>query len=61
MPILKEYLLNIAHQIDDNTTIEDVYKLLALFEDIDISEEQISQGQTLSQKEVEIIAKSWLK
>lgn len=58
---LKEYLLHIVNQVDENTTLEDVYKLLALYSDMETSEEQIQNQETFTQQEVEDISKSWLK
>jgi len=58
---LKEYLYQIADQIDNSTTLEDVYKKLALLADIEESEEQEARGEVYTQTEVEKMAKQWLK
>ncbi|NIR47616.1 hypothetical protein GWO43_04100 [candidate division KSB1 bacterium] len=56
---LKQSLLQIAEQITDSTTLEDVYKELALLADIEESEEQEARGEVYTQAEVEKIAKQW--
>lgn len=58
---LKKYLYKIADQVDDSTTLEDVYKELALLADIEESEAQEAKGEVYSQSEVENMAKKWLK
>jgi hypothetical protein len=58
---LKQYLLEIAEKIDENTDLEDIYAQLALLADIDESEEQEKNGEVHSQEEVEKMAKEWLK
>jgi predicted transcriptional regulator len=58
---LKEYLYQIANQVDDSTTLEDVYKELALLADIEESEAQEAKGEVYTQTEVENMAKKWLK
>lgn len=49
---LKEYLNQIAGRQTEDSTLEDVYEQLSLLADIDESEEQIVNGETLTQKEV---------
>jgi len=58
---LKESLLHIAEKIDSNTSIEDVFKELSYIADVDESEQQEESGQTLSQEEVKLMAKKWVK
>lgn len=58
---LKEYLYQIANQVDDSTTLEDIYKELALLADIEESEAQEERGEVYTQTEVENMAKEWLK
>ena len=58
---LKEYLNQIAERLTESSTLEDVYEQLSLLSDIDDSEEQVENGEVLSQKEVEAQAKEWLK
>ena len=58
---LKEYLNQIAERLTESSTLEDVYERLSLLSDIDDSEEQVENGEVLSQKEVEAQAKEWLK
>ena len=58
---LKESLYQIAGQISDSTTLEDIYKELALLTDIEESEDQEARGEVYTQTEVEKMAKQWLK
>ena len=58
---LKEYLNQIAERLTESSTLEDVYEQLSLLSDINDSEEQVKNGETLTQKEVEAQAKEWLK
>lgn len=58
---LKEYLKQIADRLTEDSTLEDVYEQLSLLADIDESEEQVSNGETLTQKEVEEKSNEWLK
>ena len=58
---IKQSLLEIANRIKTNTTIEDVYKQLALLADIEKSEEQEKQGKVFTHAEVVKKAKKWLK
>jgi hypothetical protein len=58
---LKEYLNQIANRLTEDSTLEDVYEQLSLLADIDESEEQVINGETLTQKEVEDKSKEWLK
>lgn len=57
---LKESLYKIADQITDSTTLEDIYKELALLADIEESEAQKAKGEVYTQT-VEKMAKQWLK
>lgn len=58
---LKEYLNQIAGRQTEDSTLEDVYEQLSLLADIDESEEQIVNGETLIQKEVKDESKKCLK
>lgn len=58
---LKEHLIKIAESITSDSTVEDVYDQFALLLDIEESEMQVENGQTLSQKEVEDKSEEWLK
>ncbi len=57
----KKYLHQIADQVDDSTTLEDIYKELALLADIEESEAQEERGEVYTQTEVENMARKWLK
>ncbi len=58
---LKEHLIQIADRLTPDSTLEDVYDQLSLLADIEESERQEQNGETLTQKEVEEEAKEWLK
>ena len=58
---LKEYLLQIAGQINEKTKLEDIYEQLALLSDIDKSEQDAKQGLILTHEEVAERSKEWLK
>ena len=58
---LKANLLRIAGQINEKTQLEDIYLQLALLEDIDKSELDEYQGNTLTHEEVAEQSKAWLK
>ena len=58
---LKEYLLQIANQINEKTQLEDIYEQLALLSDIDQSEQEERNGQVLTHEEVAERSKEWLK
>jgi len=58
---IKESLYKIADQITDATTLEDIYKELALLADIEESEEQEARGDVYTQTEVEKMAGKWLR
>jgi hypothetical protein len=58
---IKNSLLEIASKVNRNTTIEEVYEHLALLNDIEKSEEQEKEGNTLSHNSVKNKAKKWLK
>ncbi|MBY0433123.1 MAG: hypothetical protein K2U26_03340 [Cyclobacteriaceae bacterium] len=57
---LKEYLHQIADQVDENTQVEDIYDQLALLTDIDQSEEEERRGDVLDHQEVVRKSKEWL-
>jgi len=48
-------------QVDDNTSLEDIYNHLALLNDIELSEDQEKKGQIVSHDEVEKRSSEWLK
>ena len=58
---LKEHLIQIADKLTPESTLEDVYDQLSLLADIEESELQVQNGETLTQQEVEEKAKEWLK
>lgn len=58
---LKKYLNQIADRLTPESTLEDVYEQLALLSDIDDSEEEERKGKTLSQEEVELKSREWLR
>jgi len=58
---LKKYLIQIADKLTPESTLEDVYEQLSLLSDIDESEQQEENGETLSQKEVQTLSKEWLR
>ncbi len=58
---LKEYLGQIASRLTKDSTLEDVYEQLSLLADIDESQEQVQNGEVLTQKEVEEKSKESLK
>jgi hypothetical protein len=58
---LKKYLIQIAEKLTAESTLEDVYEQLSLLSDIDESEQQEKNGETLSQKDVQTMSKEWLR
>ena len=58
---IKEYLLQIAGNVNQQTKLDDIYEQLALLNDIDESEEEEKQGKVLSHQEVISQANQWLK
>lgn len=58
---LKEYLLQIAGDVKEDTRLDDIYDQLALLADIEESEEQVMSGDFITQLEVEEKSKQWLK
>lgn len=58
---LKEYLHQIADNVNKDTRLDDIYDQLALLEDIDESEEEEKAGEVIAQEEVILRAKEWLK
>jgi hypothetical protein len=58
---LKEYLLQIAGQINEKTELEDIYQQLALLNDIDQAEAEEKKGEVLSHEDVVQKSKEWLK
>ena len=59
--LLKSYLLKLIEKIDEQTTVEDIFKQIALLEDIYISEQQIARGEGITQEELEKRSKLWIK
>lgn len=58
---IKQSLLEIAGRVKQTTTLEDVYKQLALLSDIEKSEQEEKAGKVYTHTEVEKKAKRWLK
>lgn len=58
---LKKYLIQIADKLTPESTLEDVYEQLSLLSDIDESEQQEKNGETLSQKDVQTMSREWLR
>ncbi|MBS1554030.1 MAG: hypothetical protein JSU09_03815 [Bacteroidetes bacterium] len=58
---LKEYLLQIADNVQESTKLDDIYDQLALLADIEESEEQEKRGEVLTHAEVVSKSKEWLK
>jgi len=58
---LKNYLIKIADNLTAESTLEDVYEQLSLLSDIDESEKQEENGEILTQKEVQVKSREWLK
>lgn len=58
---LKEYLHQVAEQVKEETSLEDVYDQLALLADIDESEAEVKRGDVISHEEVINKSKEWLK
>lgn len=59
--LLKNYLLKLVEKINEQTTVEDIFKQIALIEDIYIAEQQIAAGEGISQEELEKRSKLWIK
>ena len=57
---LKRYLLSIIDKIDEETTVEDIFRQIALLEDIYIAEQQIDRGEEISQEELENRSETWI-
>ncbi len=58
---IKQSLLEIAGRVKQSTTLEDVYRQLALLSDIETSEKQEKDKKVFTQSEVEKMAEKWLK
>jgi len=58
---IKEYLLQIAGNVNKETRLDDIYEQLALLNDIDESEEEEKRGEVLSHQEVISRSNQWLK
>ncbi len=58
---LKKHLIEIANNLTPESTLEDVYAHLALLTDIEDSEKQEKEGETLTQNQVREEASKWLK
>ena len=57
---IKEYLLQIAGNVKEGTSLDDIYEQLALLEDIDESEDQEKKGEILPHQEVVLRSNRWL-
>ena len=58
---LKEHLIQIAGRLTKDSTLEDVYDQLSLLADIEESEEQFENGETITHAEAIEESKEWLK
>ena len=58
---IKEYLLQIAGNVNKETRLDDIYEQLALLNDIDESEEEEKRGEVLSHQEGISRSNQWLK
>ena len=58
---IKEYLLQIAGNVNKETQLDDIYEQLALLNDIDESDEEEKRGDVLSHQEVISLTNQWLK
>lgn len=58
---IKEYLLQIAGNVNKKTRLDDIYDQLALLNDIDESEEEENRGEVISHHEVVARSNQWLK
>ncbi|HNP20392.1 MAG TPA: hypothetical protein PKL31_18290 [Fulvivirga sp.] len=58
---LKKYLIQIADKLTPESTLEDVYEQLSLLSDIYESEQEEKRGEVLTQKEVQIGSREWLR
>ncbi|MEL6590268.1 MAG: hypothetical protein AAFQ87_05185 [Bacteroidota bacterium] len=58
---LKSYLKRLIDKIDDQTTVEDIFKQIALLEDVYTAETQITQGEFISQEDLEKRSQLWIK
>jgi hypothetical protein len=51
-PVLKDYLLNIANKVTEETTVEDAFEQFLMLLDIEESEKQIENGLVFSHEQV---------
>jgi hypothetical protein len=58
---IKEYLLQIAGNVNKDTRLDDIYEQLALLNDIDESEEEEKRGEIIPHQEVISRSNQWLK
>jgi hypothetical protein len=58
---IKEYLIQIAGNVNEKTRLDDIYEQLALLNDIDESEDEEKQGKVISHQEVVSRSGQWLK
>jgi len=58
-PIQKKHLQDIADNVNENTSVEDVFEQLLI--DIEKSENEIEQRLVFSQNQVKEDAKTWLR
>jgi hypothetical protein len=57
---LKQHLLRIAAQINEQTTLMDVYLLLAMLEDVEQAEAEISRDEVISNEQLKQQSRAWL-
>lgn len=58
---LKSYLTEIAENLTEESTLDDIYAQLSLLADIDESLQQEKNGEVYTHEEVVKMSKSWLK
>jgi hypothetical protein len=58
---IKEYLIQIASNVNERTQLDDIYEQLALLNDIDESEEEEKHGKVISHDEAVSRSSQWLK
>jgi len=58
---LKSYLTEIAENLTEESTLDDIYAQLSLLADIDESLQEEKNGEVYTHEEVVKMSKSWLK
>ncbi|MCA1761514.1 MAG: hypothetical protein ABR574_04945 [Cryomorphaceae bacterium] len=58
---LKKHLLQIAEKLTPESTLEGVYQHLSLLADIDETEEDVKEGNVMTQDQVREASGKWLK